>query len=95
MSFTKKLLQSWFGKAVLASAALGGFLLMGGTPQASAADFGRTEHRRVEHRVGYDQMRYHRAVARFGRRSPEARHWARVRRMDIARREHVRREFGR
>jgi hypothetical protein len=95
MSFTQKLLQSWFGKAALASAALGGFLLMGGAPQASAKDFTRTEHRRVEHRVGYDQMRYHRAVRRYGRFSPQARHWARVRRMDAARREHMRREFGR
>lgn len=95
MSLTKKLLQSWFGKAALASAALGGFLLMGGTPQASANDFTRTEHRRVDHRVAYDQMRYHRAVERHGRFSPEARHWAHERRMALARREHLRREFGR
>ena len=95
MSLTKKLLQSWFGKAALACAALGGFLLLGGTPQASAKDFTRTAHRHLDHRVAYDQMRYHRAVERCGRFSPEARHGARERRMDIARGERLRREFGR
>ena len=94
MSFTKKLLQSWFGKAALASAALGGFLLMGGATPASAHEVTRIDHR-VDHRIAYDQMRYHRAVERYGRFSPEARHWAHQRRMAVARREHLRREFAR
>jgi hypothetical protein len=63
--------RSLFGKAVLASAALGGFLLFAGAPGAKAN--GRDDCNR---RISYTQYRYNEAIERYGLYSSAARHWA-------------------
>ena len=72
----KSIFRTIFGKAVLATLALGGFLLLAGAPGASARDWDNC-HRRVT----YAEWRYHQAVERFGPYSRDARHWAYERRI--------------
>jgi hypothetical protein len=63
--------RSVFGKAVLASAVLGGFLLFAGAPGAQANAWDDCNRR-----VSYTQYRYHEAAERYGPYSSAARHWA-------------------
>ncbi len=62
--------KSLFGKAALATAALGGFLLFGGVPGAKAADWDDCNRR-----VNYTEYRLRESIDRYGYYSREARHW--------------------
>jgi hypothetical protein len=64
-------LKSMFGKAALAAAALGGFMLFGGATNAQAAP-AYAYSRPV---VRYDNYRVHEAVVRRGYYSPAANCW--------------------
>lgn len=70
MKLTSLHFASILGKSALATAALG-FLLAAGAPSAKANDWDDC-HRRLS----YTEMRYDRAVGRYGPYSGEARHWA-------------------
>lgn len=63
--------RSVFAKAILASAALGGFLLFAGAPGAQANGWDDCNRR-----AAYSQYRYNQAAERFGPYSSAARHWA-------------------
>jgi len=82
------LLQSVFGKAVLATAALGGILLFAGAPSARANDWDDSNRR-----AAYTDWQYHQAVEHFGPNSREARHWAHERHEAYERLEHARHEW--
>jgi hypothetical protein len=74
------LFRSFSGKAVTATAVLGGFLLFAGVGPAKAdawADCNR--------RVAYTDRRYHEAVEHFGPYSSAARHWAHAQHEALAR----------
>jgi hypothetical protein len=62
--------KSLFGKAVLAAAALGGFLFFAGAPKAQAAD--RDD---CERRIARNEYRLHEAVEDHGYYSRQANHW--------------------
>jgi hypothetical protein len=64
------LLKSLFGKAVLAAAALGGFLFFAGAPSAQAHD--RDDCRPA---IRYDNYRLHEAIEHRGYYSREANYW--------------------
>ena len=90
MNINLHVFRSLFGKAVLASAALGGFLLFAGAPGAKANGWDDCNRR-----VSYTQYRYHEAAERYGPYSSAARHWAHERheayeRCDRYRRDHYR-----
>ena len=57
----KTMFRTVFGKALFATAALGGFLLLAGAPGAKANDWDDC-HRRV----AYSELRYRAAVERCG-----------------------------
>jgi hypothetical protein len=63
--------RSLLPKAALAAAALGGLLVFAGAPAANANPSDDC-HRRL----AYANLRYDRAVERYGPNSPAARHWA-------------------
>lgn len=63
--------KSLFRKAALASAVLGGFLLLGGAPGAKANAWDDCNRR-----AAYTEMRYRQALERYGPYSRQARHWA-------------------
>jgi hypothetical protein len=71
-----KLFKSTFGKAVLATAVLGGSLFFVGAPNAEANE--RDGHR-------YDQHRLHETSVHRGFYSPRADHWRPERREAFAR----------
>jgi hypothetical protein len=71
MNINLNVFRSVFSKALLATAALGGFLLFAGAPAAKANGWDDCNRR-----VNYTQLRYHQAVARYGPYSSAARHWA-------------------
>jgi hypothetical protein len=76
MPLREHLQQSLFGKAALATAALGGFLLFAGAPQAQAADHRESCERRIahaEHELGE-------AIEDHGYYSRQANHWRQKRR---------------
>lgn len=77
-----------FGKAALATAALGGFLLFAGAPGAKANDWDDCNRR-----VAYSESRYHEAVEHFGPYSREARFWAHERHEAYERAGHYRHEW--
>jgi hypothetical protein len=83
MNLSTSVFRSVFGKAIFATAALGGFLLFAGAPAAKAADCDRG--------VAYSEFRYHRAVERFGPYSRDARYWAHERQIAFVRAERCRR----
>jgi hypothetical protein len=90
MKINLHVFRSLFGKSVLASAALGGFLLFAGAPGAKANGWDDCNRR-----VSYTQYRYHEAAERYGPYSSAARHWAHERheayeRCDRYRRDHYR-----
>jgi hypothetical protein len=90
MKINLHVFRSLFGKAVLASAALGGFLLFAGAPGAKANGWDDCNRR-----VSYTQVRYREAAERYGPYSSAARHWAHERheayeRCDRYRRDHYR-----
>ncbi len=60
-----------FRKGLLASAALGGFLLSAGAPGARANGWDDCNRR-----VSYTEYRYNQAAERYGPYSSAARHWA-------------------
>ena len=74
-----------FRKAVLASAALGGFLLFAGAPGAKANAWDDCNRR-----VSYAQYRYNEAAERYGPYSSAARHWAHQRHEAYERCDHYR-----
>jgi hypothetical protein len=63
------MLKSLLGKAALATAALGGFLLFAGAPGAKAHD------RDCNRRVDYTEYRLRDSIYRYGYYSREANHW--------------------
>ena len=65
------LFRSFLGKAVTATAVLGGFLLFAGVGPAEADAWADSNRR-----VAYTDWRYHEAVEHFGPYSSAARHWA-------------------
>jgi hypothetical protein len=71
MQLHKRLINSMFGKAALAAAALGGFLFFAGAPAAQAQPYGYRERPIVR----YDNYRLHRAIVRDGFYSPQANYW--------------------
>ena len=71
-----KLLKSTFGKAVLATAVLGGTLFFAGTPNAQADE---------RDRVRYDNYRLHETIVHRGFYSPRADYWRIERRAAFAR----------
>jgi hypothetical protein len=77
-----------FFKAALATAALGGFLVLAGAPSAKANDWDDSNRR-----VHYAEWRYHEAVEHFGPYSREARYWAHERHEAYEHREHLRHEW--
>jgi len=79
-------IRSFFTKSLLATAALGGFLLLSGAPSAKAYD--RNDCYR---RVNYTEHRYRESVERFGPYSGDARHWAHEREEARARCDYFRR----
>ena len=70
MQWHKHLLNSVFGKAFLATAILGGFLLLAGAPSAKANDWNDCNRR-----VAYTEWRLHQAIVYFGYYSPQADYW--------------------
>jgi hypothetical protein len=76
------------GKATLATAALGGFLLFAGAPGAKANDWDDCNRR-----IAYTEWRYHEAVEHFGSHSGEARHWYHERHEAYERADHLRHEW--
>ena len=71
MPLREHLQQSLFGKAALATAALGGFLLFAGAPQAQAAD-----HRdSCERRIAKTERKLYDAIEDDGYYSKQANHW--------------------
>jgi hypothetical protein len=80
--------RSVFGKAALATAALGGFLLFAGAPSAQANSLEDCNRRAV-----YTQYRYNEAVERYGPYSSSARHWAHERHEAVERCERIRQEW--
>ena len=88
MKIPSHALQLIFGKAALASVALGGFLLLAGAPAAKANDWDDCNRR-----VAYTERRYNEAVEHFGPYSSQARHWAHERHEAYERLEHLRHEY--
>ena len=80
--------RSNFGKAVFATAALSGLLLLAGAPAAKANDWDDCNRR-----VAYANWRYNEAVERFGPYSRDARYWAHERHEAYERQEHLRHEY--
>jgi hypothetical protein len=72
----RKLFKSTFGKAVLATAVLGGTLFSAGTPNAGADE---------RDRVRYDHYRIHETIVHRGSYSPRADYWRLERREALAR----------
>lgn len=71
MQWQKCVLKSLFGKAALAAAALGGFMLLGGASNVQAAPayvYSRPVAR-------YDNYRVHATIERHGYYSPAANYW--------------------
>jgi len=66
----KHLLKSVFGKILLATAALGGFLLFAGAPSAKANDWDDCNRR-----AAYSNWRLHESIEHFGYYSPQATYW--------------------
>jgi len=77
-----------FGKAALATAALGGFLLFAGAPGAKANEWDDCNRR-----AAYADLRYQEAVEHFGSHSRDARYWANERHEAYERAEHYRHEW--
>jgi len=88
MQLPTYLLKSVFGKTLLASAALGGFLLFAGAPGAKANDWDDCNRR-----AAYTDYRLHEAIEHFGYYSPEAGHWRHERHEAYERLEHRSREW--
>lgn len=82
------LFRTLFGKLALATATLGGFLLLAGAPAANATDWDDCNRR-----VAYSEWRYHEAVEHFGPYSREARHWYHERHEAYERAAHLRHEW--
>ena len=72
MQMSKDLVKAVFGKAVLASAALGGLLFLAGAPASKADDCAR-RIRKTEHKL-------HEAIEDHGYYSRQADHWRHERR---------------
>jgi hypothetical protein len=70
MQWQKCVLKSIFGKAALAAAVLGGFMLFGGASNTQASSY--LYSRPV---VRYDNYRVHAAIVRHGYYSPAANYW--------------------
>jgi hypothetical protein len=84
------LVKSVFGKAALATAALGGFLLFAGTPSAKANDWDDDNRR-----AAYTDWRLHESIEHFGYYSPQANHWRHERHEAYERVERYRRHYRR
>ena len=88
MRLPTSVLKSVFGKTLLASMALGGFLLFAGAPGAKANDWDDCNRR-----AAYTDYRLHEAIEHFGYYSPEAAHWRHERHEAYERLEHQRHEW--
>jgi hypothetical protein len=69
MQLHKRLINSMFGKAVLAATALGGFLFFTGAPAAQARVYAYCAPRPI---VRYDNYRFHRPYVYGGFYGPQA-----------------------
>jgi hypothetical protein len=70
MQLRGHLLSLVFGKAALAAAALGGFLLFAGAPSAKAHEL-----EECNRRAAYAEWRLHESVEHFGYYSTQANYW--------------------
>jgi hypothetical protein len=67
----RTLFRSVLAKTAIATAALGGLLLLAGAPAAKAND-----QDDCTRRISYTEWRYREALEQFGPKSRDARHWA-------------------
>jgi hypothetical protein len=81
------MLKSLFGKAALATAALGGFLLFAGAPGAKANDWDDCNRD-----VRYSEFRLRESIRWYGYYSRQANHWRHERHEALEQRERCRRE---
>ena len=88
MQLPTHLLKSAFGKAALATAALGGFLFFAGAPGAKANEWDDCNRR-----AAYTDYRLHEAIEYFGYYSPQANHWRHERHEAFECVEHQRHEW--
>ena len=88
MQLHKHLLKSVFGKTVLATAVLSGFLLFAGAPSAKANDW--DDYNR---RAAYSDWRLHESIEHFGYYSPQAAYWRHERHEAYERQAHLRHEY--
>ncbi len=88
MQLHRHLVKSIFGKAALATAALGGFFLFAGAPSAKANDWDDCNRR-----AAYADWRLHESIEHFGYYSPQANHWRHERQEAYERLEHKRHEW--
>ncbi len=70
MQLHKHRRKSVFGKTLLATAVLSGFLLFAGAPSAKANDW-----EDCNRRAAYAEFRLHQSIEFFGYYSPQARYW--------------------
>jgi len=82
--------KSWFGRAALGTAVLGGFLLFASVPNAKAADWDDCNRR-----VNYTEYRLQESIERHGYYSREASHWRHERHEALEARERCRRDHKR
>jgi len=75
MGITKGLANKVFGKAALATAALGGLLFLAGAPAANAAD-----RDSCDRRIAKADYKLHEAIEHHGYDSRQADHWRHERR---------------
>jgi len=66
--------KKWMGSMALATAMLGGFMLISGATNAKAADRDDYDYR-YDRQVRYTEWRAHEAAERYGYYSREAKHW--------------------
>ena len=95
MQLHRRLLNSMFGKAVLAAAVLSGLLLFAGAPSAKANEWDDCNRR-----AAYSDWRFRVSVEHFGYYSPQAAYWRHERfeaseRMERYRRQDWREHDGR
>ena len=87
MQLHKHLVKSVFGKAALATAALGGFMLFAGAPSAKANGWDDSNRR-----AAYTDVRLQESIERFGYYSSQANHWRHERNEAYKRIERFRRD---
>jgi hypothetical protein len=89
MKNAQNMLGRWMGRAALATAVVGSFLLFSGASNAAVADRDRDYDRQVQ----YTEWRAHEAAEQFGYNSREAKHWRHENHEARERREHFWHEY--